>query len=378
VDWSGGMGQQYFRDTSKFLDSYNMWTLTEGIFLPAPLARYVKGLRAENVFLPNSQHLITDDINKTNHGLIWSSLTGTEAWRGNAFLTTEAYSVAEIWLFLRYFGTPPQLTVELRANSSSLPGSVITNGTINTSAATLADIMPEGEGIGQWVCFNLDTAASINNSTIYHIAVGNTEDGSPSTNYWQIGSAAQSATTNTFRTKSSDGSSWSSDGSSVMYHRVLASLTDAKVHFTEYKNQIYACTEPADGSAGKIYMQGDRGVATGTSTANKLVDTTQSWSNDQYLNAYLHIFNGTGEGQVRRIVDNTSTELIVYDSSETELIGTGTPFEITPIQGGTDTGSEYVIVGTEHWQNVTPTNSTFTITKPITDVLVLWGVMYCC
>ncbi|KKN62894.1 hypothetical protein LCGC14_0507470 [marine sediment metagenome] len=377
TDWSGGLGQRYFKDTSKFLDSYNAWTMNESGWLPAPMGRFARGLRAENTIMPNSTQLRREGEIPLNQGIGWTSLTGSTAYRGTAFLTTEAYSASEIWLFMRYFGNPPTLTVEIRANSSNEPGSVITNGTITTSSATLADIMPEGAGIGQWIPFNLDTAASMNNATVYHVIVGNTEAGTPSADYWEVGTPGLSTTTNSYPTTSSDGSSWSSGGT-VLYFRVLAALVDGKVHFVEYKNALYACTEPTDGSAGKIYLNGDRGVATGTSTANKLVDTTQSWEDDQYINAYLHIFNGTGEGQVRRIVDSDATSLTVYDSSETETLGTGTPFDITPIQGGTDTGSEYVITGTQQWQNVTPTNSTFTITKPITDVLVLWGVLYCC
>ncbi len=376
VDWSGGMGQAYFKDPSKFLDSYNAWTLTEGMWLPAPMARNIRTARAENVYMPNSGELVTAGGESfKNVGVSYQTLSGTNSFLSAEFTTTEGYSVTEIWVIMKYFGAPPTLTCAIYSNNAGEPGSVITNGTINTSAGNLTDIMPEGESIGQWMCFHLDTAAALTNATVYHLVISNTPAGDPVANRWQLGTASNGTGYNS--SESSDGSTWINPGGEHFYYRVLSLVPNAKMHFVEYKNALYACSEPADGTAGKIYLNGDRGVATGTSTANKLVDSTQSWSTDQWVNSYLHIWNGTGEGQYRRIVDNDGTSLTVYDSGESEGVGTGLPFDIVPIQGGTDTGSEYVIVGTAFWQDVTPTNSTFTITKPITDVLVLWGVMYC-
>ncbi|MHC4278381.1 MAG: hypothetical protein ACYSTI_13845, partial [Planctomycetota bacterium] len=372
------MGQEKYEDTTKFLDSYNAWTLTPGMWMPAPLARFAKGMRNEVQNTPGTTQLVGDPISGSNNTMTWTSLTGsTNVYFAAQFTALANFSVGEIWIYVKYFGSPPVLNCAIYTDSANRPNSAVASSTLDTTNINLADALPEGRGVGQWLLFNYSTKPSVSVSTDYHVVVWNAQDGSPSDNYWQIGGSGGGDYTGNL-SKSTDGSSWSSTGAPQMFYRVTETVADAKMHFVEYKNAVYACSEPLDGTAGKIYLQGDRGVATGTSTANLLKDTTQSWTVDQWQGAYVHIWNGTGQGQYRRIVDNTATDLIVYDAAADAGIGVGQPFEITPVAGSTDTGSEYVIVGTDKWQDVTPTGSAFTITKPITDVHVLWGVMYVC
>jgi hypothetical protein len=75
------------------------------------------------------------------------------------------------------------------------------------------------------------------------------------------------------------------------------------------------------------------GTAT-SATASTLTDNTKTWIDDEWnadtnlVGGYMvHIFAGTGAGQVRAIIDNTATELTVSPN-----------FDITP-----DTDSEYRI-----------------------------------
>ncbi len=53
------------------------------------------------------------------------------------------------------------------------------------------------------------------------------------------------------------------------------------------------------------------GTATGTQTSSTLQDTTQSWTTNQYQNMIVRITGGTGSGQVRKIVSNTSNTLTI-------------------------------------------------------------------
>ena len=46
-------------------------------------------------------------------------------------------------------------------------------------------------------------------------------------------------------------------------------------------------------------------------TASTLTDTSQSWTVDAFANDYVHIYEGTGSGQVREITSNTSDTLTV-------------------------------------------------------------------
>lgn len=54
----------------------------------------------------------------------------------------------------------------------------------------------------------------------------------------------------------------------------------------------------------------DSGVVT-SSTNLSLIDTSKSFTNDQYRNYQIHITGGTGEGQWRPIFGNTSQELLI-------------------------------------------------------------------
>jgi hypothetical protein len=105
-------------------------------------------------------------------------------------------------------------------------------------------------------------------------------------------------------------------------------------------------------------------------TAAVFEDTAKSWTTNEWTGAYCHIWNGTAQGQYRKIASNTATELTVTP-----------PWDEQPAAGGSDIGSEYVIIGTNKWQDVTPnpydnSGTNTGITSPITDVLSLWGILY--
>ena len=57
----------------------------------------------------------------------------------------------------------------------------------------------------------------------------------------------------------------------------------------------------------------DAGTSTGSNTFNTLIDSTKTWTVDQYANYGVRILAGAGAGQVRQILSNTSTTLTVYN-----------------------------------------------------------------
>lgn len=52
----------------------------------------------------------------------------------------------------------------------------------------------------------------------------------------------------------------------------------------------------------------EKGVAS-SGTTTTLVDSSKSWKTNEFANYYVRIFSGTGEGQLRQIVSNTSNTL---------------------------------------------------------------------
>ena len=54
----------------------------------------------------------------------------------------------------------------------------------------------------------------------------------------------------------------------------------------------------------------DTGMVT-TATLNTLTDATKNWPDNQWKDYVVEIVSGTGEGQIRKIVSNTSSTLVV-------------------------------------------------------------------
>jgi len=367
TDWTGGRGQLKYQqppegDPTKFYDSYNMWTLTPGLMCPAPLWRFADGLRDNNTFMPGEK--LSAGAESTRSATVtWQALHGTTArYFAHKFTTgANAYDVESITLLLRYYGTPGTLSVAIYSDSSN-PDTAVSNSTVTLTATNISKAAPEGDLVGQLISFVPSTAPSLSATTDYWVVVW-CADTDNTTNYWEIAYGDNGGTGAT----SNDGSAWSASDSDF-YYRVTEAVADSKFHFFEYKRGLYAATEPLAGGAGKIYINGDRGTATGTSSATTLQDTTKSWTADEWIGAYVHIWNGTGEGQWRKITDNDTNTLTVTPA-----------FNVTPVAGVEDTGSDYIIKGTHKWKDVTPSGTGAAIpSAPITDVLTLWGIIYVC
>ena len=58
------------------------------------------------------------------------------------------------------------------------------------------------------------------------------------------------------------------------------------------------------------YPVEDSGTVT-SATATTLVDSSKSWTVDEYINYAVYIYSGTGKGQIREITDSDSTSVTV-------------------------------------------------------------------
>jgi len=81
----------------------------------------------------------------------------------------------------------------------------------------------------------------------------------------------------------------------------------------------------------------DQGTATG-GTSTTLEDTAKDWGTDQFVDAYIEITAGTGEGQIRQIDSNTSDTITVATAwttapdSTSEYRVFGAPAQIRELQ----------------------------------------------
>jgi hypothetical protein len=324
--WTGGRGNKLFsKDKTKFYDSGWLWTLNDGYVFNAPQWKYAKGIRAGQ-----DQNLAGS--------VTFTSAYSTTRYMAKSFAASASYTAAKVSLILRRVGTPGTLTVELRSDSGGDPGSVLATATVTTSTIT--------DWLSLFYPFTFSQA--LTSGTTYWIVVyGASTDNV--TNHWEIGQDA--ATTGK---KSTAGSSWSA--ANGLFYRVIDSTTAPSAwHLFEYKRAIYAVTKPSSG-ASALYLNGDRGVATGSSGSTTLSDSTKAWTTDEWAGCVALITAGTGQGQYRKITANTANVLTV-----------DTAWDTVP----SSTSSEYVILGSEKWQSVS-----LTLAAPVTDVAIANGFVY--
>jgi len=329
-DWSGGRGQEEFeRDKTRFSDSYRINSWMEGKLMLGPQVHYSTGLLANpsiNQYLPGS--------------VAWKTLSGSDQYVAIQFTATTNYTMKDIYLWVRRRGTPGDtLTVDLMSDNAGAVGAKIDGVTYGTGQIT--------DTVSVFYRFRMPASHALTYNTEYWVKIY--DSGSPdSSNYWQVGvdSAGSLGTTD----RSSDGSSWS-DAAYDLYYRVIPTIAGQRYHFFEYKRALYAVTQPDGGTAGKLYINGWRGVATGTQTSTTLQDTNQSWTAGALVGDICYIAYKTGKWQWRSIVGNTSDTITVSPA-----------WDIQPAT----TVSLYTILGDDSWSEVATTG----ITKPVSDVFV--------
>ena len=330
-DWSGGRGSNDFdKDTTRYRDGFRANTMFEKI-IHGPQEQYSTGLRSNVTFMPGNVTW-------------WSLVTGTGKYLANRF-SPGTFTGAQLWLLVRRRGTPTaDLTVEICADTASSPGAVAKTMTITTTDIT--------DTLSEWWILTIPSSISLSSGTNYWIKVYSTAGDDK--NHWEVGCNP----TRTYGKQSSDGSTWST--STVdLYYRVVDASTTVTAKFFQYKRAFYMVRSLAS-AASTLWINGDRGTAdANTGALTTLVDATKNWITDEWKNCYVILTAGTGSNETqtwRKITANTTNTLTV-DSA----------WEITH-----DTTTEYVIVGSNKWTEITGTG----LTAKVTDVLVVNDIIY--
>jgi hypothetical protein len=278
----------------------------------------------------------------------FQGLYGDTEYLARQFTPGGNYSADYATLWVKKVGTPNgSITVELWTDDGAdKPNAII-------GAITATDNSTALTWISQMVKFDWTGTTSLTSGTKYFIVMyGHASD--DATNHWAVG--VNSTVGSDVVLDSADGSTWAAATVSP-YFRVVDADVPRTAHFFEYRSQLYAVTQPDDGTAGKLYENGDRGRALGAGQgASALQDTAKSWTTNQWAGSVVKIWAGTGRGQYLPIASNDGDTLTVTGS-----------FDITPVTAD----SEYVILDADYWTEVSTTG----ITKPVTDVLVSNGVV---
>jgi len=311
-DFSNGRGLDDFEsNTARFFDSMraNTWL---GKFIHGPQEVLTTGYRSGNSHMPGS--------------VKWLAMlgSGSQKYQAAKLTITTEYEAGEIQLLVRKVGEPADLSVELRGDNTGNPlASTLTSASLKN--ADLPDV------ISEWVrlkILNQPMTGSANYWLVIYSAGGTEED------HWEVAVEDEAGSDK----RSNDGTTWESSDYSL-YYRVLPASTNAKVKFFEYRYMRYLLRQEGT-SAPKVYINGDRGMADdNTGSLNKLIDASKNWTPNEYVGAVVMVIGGTGitESQNwRTVTGNTINELLV-----------DTNWVITH-----DTTTEYVILGTNAWREI--------------------------
>jgi len=322
-DWSGGRGSEVFEDDkTKYMDASRMFLSKTG---QATLGG------AETFGYGDIREWAWGDCGRGTEGMSWVNLISAtpSLYRADSFTTdASGFTADKMYVIIRKVGTPGDLTVAIYSHSGSTPNAVVGSTATAVTAASITDslaVMVEVDFTG--------TQALTGATTYWLVAYG--AAGASTTNCWQI---LQDSSVSTGKI-SNDGSSWSS--SNPPWFRVVPASTSFTGRFLTYKSGLYFMTQPDSGNS-LLYLNGDRGAAdSNTGAEATLVDVSKAstWIANEWIGAYVILTAGPGSDEAqpwREIIGSSSSTLTV--SPSWNVVHT--------------TSTEYVIVGSDKWQQV--------------------------
>lgn len=291
-NWIGGKGRlRYQDDPTGFAESVGMWTTTDGRIFTAPQWRFASGLRNCDEHLPGD-----------NETMVWWKLYGNTPgsqiarYLSIAVTGSANFDADKAYIIVRKRGTPTGvLTVKQCADGSGKPGSA--NQTVTLAVASQTDTLAVYK-VFDWA----GTQAITVGGTYYLEFDGNAGD--DATNHWEILCASTGA-----GLYSANGTTWAA-ASVAPFYRVVDADTNRKWWFFQLEGMMYAVSQNDNVTASLLKMNGVRGTAT-AGAATSLTDSNLSMTADQYIGAWIKVYEGTGAGQTRQITDNDATSFTV-------------------------------------------------------------------
>lgn len=335
-DWSSGRGiKDAQSDRSRYGDGKRVITRHGGTVMLSGQETYTTGYRAQEQYMPGK--------------LTWTSLLTTNRYIAYKFTASASTNREKIYLWVRRRGTPTStLTVELCSDNSGDPGTVLKTVTKTTSDIT--------DTVSELVEFIFSSVQAVTSTTSYWIKVY-TSSADSSTDYWQVGTDADD--TNNLTKASSDNSTWSA-AAYDLYFRIVDDTDLLGGLFFQYLGQLYFVTRPSGAAAPKLYMNGKRGIATGTQSTTTIQDTTQSLTSNELF------------GHIAVIVGGTNSEWTIpyreVASNDSDTLTLSSGFGKAGVAGDT----KYVVLGSNKWFEITGHG----LTVLPTSVCVLGNIVY--
>ncbi len=319
-NFSGGRGKLILDDDStRFYDSKRLDTIRA--------ERVVLGPQEKYTTLPTTERL---SVTRTPGAVdAWYTLYGTTRYVASYVTPSANMNVVRIELLLKKVGTGGgNIVAALYTDAAGTPNALIAGATKTLVSANY----DAGESF--WLAFDIASTALVGGTTYDLVVYGGA--GATLANHWEVAGISTAADRNV----SADGAAWTYVDPGGFYYRVLAAGKDGSGFLFEYKGGWYHCTQPDDGTASKLELNGDRGAAdSNAGDKTKLVDATKAWSANEFIDCFVLITRGPGSEETqpwRKISGNDATSLTVSPAWN--------------VAHTTDT--EYVIQGSNKWQTV--------------------------
>lgn len=332
--WEGGRGQLDFEtDKTHFADSFRANTQF-GYFSNGPLYKFQEGIRTVSGYMPGSVKFV-------------AVKPGTNLHMASRKSLQDDFDAGWLYLLIKRKGTPEALTVNIRANTSGLPGAVLETFDVTTDDITDVVSVEYRGALSPYTCVS---------GTLVWIEV--TTSDADEDNHWEVGCATiESGST---AKCSDDGSDWVECPYELYYRLTPVDSNDVMVKFFKYRYSEYAI-QTKNGGTPQVFLNGDRGMAGDNSgDKSKIECPGKAFTTDQYVGCVVKIVAGPGitEWQNwRTVIANDSDSLTVDE----EWIETHT------------TATEYAILGSDDWIELTGHG----LTQPVYfDPLIVNNIVY--
>jgi hypothetical protein len=305
-DWTGGRaGRDFERDSTRYYDGYNVITRHDN-----------KATLGSRMYFSNGYKTIIQIRNAGSFRYrVWGAIN-------TSYTPSTSFTIGRMWVYARKVPGQTAIDATVQLSLFASPYTVVATGTISASRL---------DTVGGWVA--IDFVGAVTAGTLYRLQITNQP-----TNI-------QTLMTNTIL---------QTTGWDYMYVMEATPSTGRSAIYYEYKGQQYKVINAASG-APTVWMNGDRGTAdSNAGQLTKVIDATKTWTTNQWIGCIVKIVQGTGDAetiQYRTITSNDATSL-TCDTAWT-------------IQH--DTTTEYVILGSDTWTEMTGHG----LTAPVTSVLVV-------
>lgn len=335
-DWSGGRGAADFdRDASRFFDSWRADTLRGGEITLGP---------KETVTSGHATSATTVSTDSTTYNDVYSGDKVATKYTPSAGIVVKKIRTK---LANNTTGSSFSVRAVIFDDSAGSPGSEL--GSSNYMSVPFGTTPAQAD-------FDLLAAVTLTGSTTYWIGLETRCNISGQRLYHRT--AAQSG--GAVKRYPSGGSAWASKLTNASLYFEIFTSGKMEAKFFEYKNMLYFASKPDDNTASKLYRNGYAGVAAANTGNLHLLKTGLTLVENELAGCVAKITAGTGadeEQNWRIITANTTGGDCTVDKN----------WIITH-----DNTTEYVILGCNKWIEISTTG----LTKPVTDVCPVNGVVY--